>query len=287
MKLRSMRAIAVLLLHCLFLCSCSEPTETVRYGTNETYVTLESFHAAMSEMQLPDNFIWYEDIAFIGSFVSGAFLNTGNTGTQRYRIKDAAGNYLEVDISERKTKAAAEAALGQTYGGEALYRMPAQNSFCYAPENGPAQRGNRAQDKNSKIIMPIDGYDKYIFKDILYIYYGIDHVQRDGSGKPGELHAVEWTYGKYTVNLCFAHENPDLTLYSDAYMDSFIGRLVDSDSAQGAVQQLNQAIFWRRSRVALKKNVPLLICLLCVLSVGTAVLVTGRKKRIVEKRQTA
>ena len=83
MKLRSMRALAVLLLHCLFLCSCSEPTETVRYGTNETYDTLESFHAAMSEMQLPDNFIWYEDIAFIGSFVSGAFLNTRNTGTQR------------------------------------------------------------------------------------------------------------------------------------------------------------------------------------------------------------
>lgn len=278
--------IILLLLQFLLLCGCApqtaDPEYVLQLATKENHDNLDDFHAALEVLVIPDNFIYYEDIAFIGSFEDGAYLQTGGTGMQRYGIRDEAGNPITVDIRENRTKEISQANLF-TYGGEPVYQMPQRDSFVYAPENGPAQRGERPEDRKDPDYWKQDTWDYYLYNGIRYTYYGIDYHRENQPDQSGKIYEVKWTYGKYEISLRLG--GAELDAYSGEYRNSFIGKLLHPDTVQEAVDQINHAILWRRIQVALKKDAPLLICLLCVLSAGTVVLVKGRKRKKSRKKQ--
>ena len=75
--------------------------------------------------------------------------------------------------------------------------------------------------------------------------------------------------------------------YPDVENDAFVSRLLHADTAVAAKNQLNRAIFWRQTRVFLKKAAPVAIPVICVLAVGIPTLVIYcRKKRKTQTEKT-
>lgn len=144
-------------------------------------------------------------------------------------------------------------------------KIESHDNFRYAPEAYP---DNAKQGTGTR----------YSYKDIIYSY---TEQSQDG-GKP-YLSSISWAYDDYFITIKPGFrggaDHWDGSTYPEDATDSFVGRLLDSDTAQEAVDQFNAVIRWVNFRDGLVRWLPVIIPALCVAAAGTVYLIIRRKRK--------
>ena len=210
--------------------------------------SIEEYEKRLEAEYIPDSFIYYDDISFVGDF--DAYWGEGTEPEigwtveryhrrQVYALADENGSYCLTlrHLDEARTLK------NDLYERE---EMPQRESFYRSPSGD-------------------DG--NYQYGNMLYSY------------REGNIVSILWYFGKYRICIEVIDIHPDVE------SDAFVSRLLHADTAVVAKNQLNRAIFWRQIRVAMKKAAPIAIPVVCVLAVGISVLVYYRRKK--RKSRTA
>jgi hypothetical protein len=215
--------------------------------------SLKEYGDMLESEYIPDSFIYYDDLAFAGDFVEYSGQGTDSSykltveslhTSQYYLIRD---EQIEMMVRIRYYETE-EAEKWMSVYRDHSSAMPERRIFYEKPVG--------------------DDVESFEYEGIYYSY-GVES---------GWIDAIFWRYGNYFVLI-------DLTplrttpLYPEEESDTFVSRLLHADTAVAAKNQLNRAIFWRQTRVFLKKAAPIAIPMICVLAVGIPTLVIYRRKK--------
>lgn len=247
-----------------------------------TFTTLEAYDQFLAESYIPEGYISYHDIAFVGEFCEYR-LNTDDDlenlhDRAFYLITDASGCRIAISISKQGSFAG-------YFDDEAEYEnLDGIRDFRYAPEYPPEDAEHASYSKT------------YKYGDIKYTYDGL------GKDIKPALRFIDWKFGDYYITVAkgdttvmkrdelgrpVATVIEYLNSYPEIETDTFVGRLLNPKTAQGAVDQLNFFIWWANFREELIQWLPMTIFIMCVAAVGTGYLIIRRKWKKTAAESTA
>lgn len=263
---------AVFLLMILFVgCNRNDVDKyTVPLVTNPDYFgltflpvlnTLDEYYDLLDNSYIPQGYVTYDDISFIGQFHTYTMFHDDPESVHtfvEYGLIDQAGYVVGVSITMDDSE--------RLYPRKKEFeKMDSHDNFRYAPESYP---DNAYQGTDTK----------YSYKDIIYTY---SEQSLDG-GKP-YLSRISWSYNDYYISIKpgfrGGEDRWDGSTYPEDATDTFVGRLLDPDTAQEAVDQFNAAIRWVNFRDGLVRWLPVVIPALCVAAVGTVYLIIRHKRK--------
>ena len=266
------RVIGIILLFGL-LCGCQNanemdytfpPIQLVDYSNQfdypyPCYTTLEAYEQLLEESYIPEGYVSYSDIAFIGKFDEYMLHHNEANGIEAlhdkasFVLRDSSRRYIHVTVRKRTNDNPLVKDLleMETYG-----KLDDCDDLRYAPEF--------FEDSRS-----------YLLGDVRYTYL---HMRK--GEKPAVL-LIQWYYGDYYVRIA---PNPigdiaNWSVYPEEATDTFVGRLLNPETAQGAVNQLNSVIWWVSFRDRLIQWLPVIIPVLCIVAAGTVYLIIRRKRK--------
>ena len=211
--------------------------------------TYDEYCAWIDDTYTGENFIHYDDIAFLGEYYSYEQNNAINDvstyhNRQYFGIKDSSGVLRKIAISP----------IPSGWDTEALPEMPDVENYYCVP--------NIYSNKTS-----------YTYRvGNVHYSYGIPSRDEKPLGESANLTAVSWTYGKRMI-IVFPTTH-EITEDSGFFYD-----LTDPKKAQSAVNKFNAAMLQAYIGNRLVIWAPVYIPILCVAAAVAVYLVIRRKRK--------
>ena len=269
--------VAVFLL--VLLCGCKRSDAdayTVPNDSKRQSASLASYDELLSEVYIPKGYISYYDIAFLGEFCQYQLARVSDDPKRThefsyYTIKDASGYTIGISFYSRLH----DSRLRKNKDDQP--ELTSDDLRCWPVE----------LPSNESVDTAFDVFT-YTYGNVNYNY--------ERFGEEGKLHSVEWSNGEYDIRVFSAETKVlerdetgkpvntliySLSEYPKDATDTFIGRLLDSDTAQQAVAQLNRIIWWVGVRTVLLQWWPVIALAICGGCAVCCLVIRRRRKKTV------